>query len=154
MKDKFTVQMAVMDAIPVLLFSASAIVLAGKLKHPLFALGAILCVCAGLGKVIWKLVLAIGEKDIAFLGAQLRYVMPAAFLPMIIGAIRSATAVTLLGRGLMMPSVLFFAIAVIGILLMFFCARRFDRKDIRGNWIEQTINCVAQAAVLIGVLLL
>ena len=154
MKERFTVQLAIMDAIPVLLFSASAIALAGKIRQPLFVVGAILCVCAGLGKVIWKLVLALGGKDIAFLGAQLRYVMPAGFLLMIIGAVLSEMAGALLGRALKMPSVLFFAIAVIGIILMFFCARRFDRKNVRGNWIEQTINCVAQAAFLAGVLLL
>lgn len=95
MKERFTLQLAAVDCIPVLLFSATAIVLAGKIGHPLFIIGAVLCVCAGLGKVIWKLILAMRERDIRVLGAQLRYVMPIGFL-MIAGASQSETTSQLL----------------------------------------------------------
>ena len=153
MKERFTLQLAAVDCIPVLLFSATAIVLAGKIGHPLFIIGAVLCVCAGLGKVIWKLILAMRERDIWVLGAQLRYVMPIGFL-MIVGASQSETTSQLLRQTVKMPSILFFAAAGIGIILMFVCGKKFDRKDIRGNWIEEIINCFVQALVLAGVILL
>lgn len=154
MKERFTLQLAAVDCIPVLLFSATAIVLAGKIGHPLFIIGAVLCVCAGLGKVIWKLILAMRERDIRVLGAQLRYVMPIGFLMMIVGASQSETTSQLLRQTVKMPSILFFVAAGIGIILMFVCGKKFDRKDILGNWIEEIINCFVQALVLVGVILL
>lgn len=154
MNGRFTVKLAALDCVPVLLFSAAAVTLAGKLGRPLFVIGAVFCVLAGMGKVIWKIVLALKGKDLQILGAQLRYVMPIGFLLMIIGAVRSETASQLIQQAIKMPSVLFFALAGIGLILMIVCARKFDRKDIRGNWIEEGINCVVQALVLVGVILL
>ena len=154
MKEKFSIQLTAVDCIPVLLFSAAAAVLAGKLGHPLFIIGAVLCVCAGLGKVIWKLLIALKDKDVRILGAQLRYIMPAGFLLMIVGAVRSETTSQLLQQAVKMPSALLFILAGIGLTLMVVCARKFDRKDIRGNWIEEIINCAVQALVLAGVILL
>ena len=154
MKERFTLQLAAVDCIPVLLFSATAIVLAEKIGHPLFIIGAVLCVCAGLGKVIWKLILAMRERDIRVLGAQPRYVMPIGFLMMIVGASQSETTSQLLRQTVKMPSILFFVAAGIGIILMFVCGKKFDRKDILGNWIEEIINCFVQALVLAGVILL
>jgi len=153
-RDKFTVQLVALDAVPVLLFSITTAVLCGKIDQPIFTIGAILCICAGLGKVIWKLILALGGPDIPILGVQLRYVMPAGFLLMIIGAIRSDTTGVLLQNALKMPSILFFIIGCLGMVLMVFCAKRFGRKDVRGNWIEECINCCLQASILMGVLLL
>ena len=154
MKEKFSLQLTAVDCIPVLLFSVTSVVLAGKLRHPLFVIGAVLCVCAGLGKVIWKLLIALKDKDIRALGAQLRYVMPAGFLLMIVGAIRSELTPHLLQQAAKMPSVLLFIAAGIGLILMVVCAKKFDRKDVRGNWIEEIINCAVQALVLAGVILL
>lgn len=154
MKENFTVQLAAVDCIPVLLFCASATILAGKIGHPLFIIGAILCALAGLGKVIWKLALALRGKDLRILGAQLRYVMPVGFLLMIIGTIQSETAARLLRRVIEMPCVILFNAAAIGMILMLICGKKYDRKDIRGNWIEEIINCVVQAMALVGVLLL
>ena len=103
MKEKFSIQLTAVDCIPVLLFSVTSFVLAGKLRNPLFMIGAVLCVCAGLGKVIWKLLIALKDKDVRFLGAQLRYVMPAGFLLMIVGAVQSeATSQLLKQAGKMM----------------------------------------------------
>ena len=154
MKEKFSIQLTAVECIPVLLFSVTSFVLAGKLRNPLFMIGAVLCVCAGLGKVIWKLLIALKDKDVRFLGAQLRYVMPAGFLLMIVGAVQSEATSQMLKQAGKMPSVLLFILAGIGLTLMVVCARKFDRKDIRGNWIEEIINCVVQALVLAGVILL
>lgn len=45
-------------------------------------------------------------------------------------------------------------LALIGIGAMVAYASRFDRRDVKGNWLKQGINTLAQGCVLIGVLLL
>ena len=155
-KEGFTVPLAVMDALPVAFFAAAAVVLGLKLRAPLFFVGALVCFLAGAGKVAWKLLLALRGRDVPLLGAQLRVLMPLGFVLMLVGALLADRTLVraLLHAALRMPPVLFFALAALGIAGMVLCARRFDRHDVRGNWIEQGINCAAQCCVLIGVLLL
>ena len=155
-KDKFTVQLAAADAMPVLFFGIAAIMLGLKLQSSVFFIGAVVCLLAGAGKVLWKFILAIKGKDIRLLGIQLRYLIPAGFVLMIVGAILSDRAVTaaLLQSAVRMPSILFFILAGIGLAGMILCAGKYDRHDVRGNWIEQIINAVVQGCVMIGVLLL
>ena len=52
------------------------------------------------------------------------------------------------------PSVIFFAIGVIGMVLMGVFAAKLDSADVRSNWIEQLTNTIAQAAIFVGILLL
>ena len=79
---QFTLQLAIMDAVPVLFFGIAAIMLGVKLRSWVFFVGALLCFLAGFGKVLWKFLIAVARKDVALLGMQLRYVMPAGFLLM------------------------------------------------------------------------
>lgn len=155
-KQSFPLSLALVDALPVLFFGAAAAILGVKLKSVVFIVGAALCLLAGAGKVVWKLLIALRGKDVAFLGAQLRYVMPAGFLLMIVSAFfaERETLRTLLHAAVRLPSVLFFALTVVGMIAMIVCAKKFDRFDVRGNWIEQGINAAAQSCALIGVLLL
>ncbi len=151
---QFTPLLALVDVIPVLLFGIAAIMLGVKVHNAIFFIGALLCFLAGFGKVLWKILIAVAGRDVEFLGTQLRYVMPAGFLLMIIGvftADRSAV-ISLISGALKMPSLLFFIIAVAALTGMVICARKFDRHDVRGNWIEQGINIIAQGCVLLGVL--
>lgn len=155
-KKTFTVSLALMDVLPVVFFGVAAIVLGLKLHAALFFAGAVVCFLAGAGKVLWKLILALKNQDIRLLGAQLRYLMPLGFILMIAGAAAAdrETVCALLRAAVRMPSILFFAVTIIGLIGMILCAKRFDRHDVRGNWIEQTINAVAQGCAMIGVLLL
>ena len=155
-REQFTLRLALVDALPVLFFGAAAVILGWKLKSALFFIGALICLLAGTGKVLWKLILALKGKDVRLLGAQLRYLMPAGFLLMLIGVITANRTVTraLLHAATGLPSAAFFIAAVIGLGGMVMCARKFDRRDVRGNWIEQIINAAAQACAMIGVLLL
>ena len=155
-KNEFTLSLALVDALPVLFFGGAAAMLGVKLRSALFIVGAALCLLAGAGKVVWKLLLALRGKDVAFLGVQLRYVMPTGFLLMLLGAILAEreTVRTLLHAAVRMPSVFFFALMIVGLIAMVVCAKKFDRFDVRANWIEQGINAAAQACALIGVLLL
>lgn len=155
-KKEFTVALAAVDALPVLFFGAAAALLGLKLQSALFLVGAVLCLLAGAGKVVWKLLIALRGKDVVILGAQLRYVMPAGFLLMLLGAFLAEreTVRALLHAAVRLPSALFFALTIVGMTAMVVCAKKFDRRDVRGNWIEQIINAAAQACAMIGVLLL
>lgn len=142
-----------MDAIPVLFFGIAAIMLGVKLRSVVFFAGVLLCFLAGFGKVLWKFLIAIAGKDVGLLGMQLRYVMPAGFLLMVVGAFMAdrTVVISLIHSALKMPSMLFFLTAVIALAGMVICARKFDRLDVRGNWIEQGINIVVQGCVMLGV---
>ena len=155
-KNQFTLSLALVDALPVLFFGVAAIVLGLKLGSALFFLGAVVCLLAGAGKVLWKLLIALKGKDVGFLGAQLRYLMPAGFALMVVGAVLSDRAVVraLWRAALGLPSAAFFAAGIVGLVGMIVCAKRFDRRDVRGNWIEQGINAAAQCCVMLGALLL
>lgn len=153
---KFTVKLALVDTLPVLFFGIAAAVLGIKLQSGLFLAGAIVCILAGAGKVLWKFLIAIADRDVPFLGAQLRYVMPIGFTLIVIGAVTAdrGLVLSLARAAVRRPTLLFFIIAVAGLIGMILCARKYDRHDVRGNWIEQGINAVAQACVMIGVLLM
>ena len=149
-KNQFTLSLALADALPVLFFGVAAAILGVKLRSAVFIVGAALCLLAGAGKVVWKLLIALRGKDVAALGAQLR------FLLMLAGAVLADRAVVraLLHAAVRLPSAGFFALTIVGLAAMIVCAKKFDRRDVRGNWIEQGINAVAQACAMIGVLLL
>ena len=71
----FTVTMALVDFIPVLLFGAAAILLLrdlkmGKAAYALFAAGVIDIFCAGFLKAAWKLLYAAGICDFAVLNSM------------------------------------------------------------------------------------
>ncbi|MBP3893748.1 MAG: hypothetical protein J6D34_06875 [Atopobiaceae bacterium] len=106
--------------------------------------------------MLWKLLIALWGRDVSVLGAQLRFLMPAGFLLMAIGAATAdqEAANQLLAAAARPPSAVCFALTLVGMCAMIFCARRFDRYDVRGNWIEQGINAVAQGCLLLGVLFL
>ncbi len=155
-EEKFGWQLALVDALPVAFFGAGAAIVGVKLGSALFSCGALVCVAAGLGKVLWKLLIALADRDVKVLGAQLRYLMPLGFVLMIAGAMtaeRSAAA-ALLGAATRLPAAAFFALCVLGMCAMVVCAKRFDRYDVRGNWIEQGINACAQGCFLLGALFL
>ncbi len=152
----FTVSLAAADALPVLFFGVAAVILGLKLHSAVFFIGALVCLLAGAGKVLWKLLLALWGRDVPLLGAQLRVLMPAGFVLMIVGAAIADRSLVraLLHQAVQMPAALFFLLGVIGLVGMILCARKFDRHDVRGNWIEQIINAFAQGCVMIGMLLL
>ena len=152
-EEKFTWQLAIVDVLPVLFFCIAVVVLGLKLQSIVFFTGAVICILAGAGKVLWKFLIALVDKDIKLLGVQLRYLMSIGFTFIVIGSITAdhSVVLSLVKAAVRMPSLLFFIIAALGICGMIFCARRYDRHDVRGNWIEQGINIVAQGCVLLGV---
>ncbi|MBR2423441.1 MAG: hypothetical protein IKB09_14020 [Oscillospiraceae bacterium] len=152
----FTVGLALVDAIPVLSFGISMVIIASRFDSPLFMIGAALSVLAGCCKVAWKLVLGIWKKDLRWLNKP--------FLPMqitgfgfIIGSL-----LTSLGKinwaGVLaaitgIPSILFF-IAWIGLMgfMGWFRKHKFSNDDAKSNWTAQIINAIGQTCLLLGIL--
>lgn len=160
-KDKvpedFTLGLAFVDAIPVLFFGATMILIGLIFKSWLFITGAVLCFTGGAGKVLWKILVATIKKNIWFLFLQMRWMMPLGFLLMIISLI--------VGRGninwsivckafFTLPQLIFFIFGLIGMILMGVFAGVLNNSDLKANWIEQLTNGISQIFIFIGVLLI
>lgn len=155
--ENFPLSLALFDALPVIFFSISVIIIAMNYRNVLFITGSILCTLAGIGKVVWKIIIAGTRKDIAILNRQLRITMPVGFLLIIIGIIMGAGNIDfnwLMTAILSFPAVIFFAITVIGMILMTIFAFRLDGTKLSSNWTEQITNAIAQGSLLAGILIL
>ena len=152
----FTIGLALVDAIPVLSFGISMVIIATRFQSPLFMIGAALSVLAGCCKVAWKLVLGIAKKDIRCLNKP--------FLPMqctgfcfIFGSLLtgfkkinwSGVAASVIS----FPSLLFFA-AWIGLMgfMGWYRKNKFKNDDARSNWTAQIVNALGQTCLLLGIL--
>ena len=152
----FTIGLALVDAIPVLSFGISMVIIASRFRSPLFMIGAALSVLAGCCKVAWKLVLGIAKKDLRWLNKPFVPMQGAGFLLMLVSLIAgfgridwagTAAAITAL------PGIVFF-IAWIGLLCVmgWYRKNRFSNDDARSNWTAQIINAVGQTCLLLGIL--
>lgn len=154
----FTLGLALVDALPVLFFGASVLVIGLGWGSPLFIAGAALAFLAGVMKVTWKLVLGASGRDVVWLNKPFRYLMAGGFLLMvaavIIGTVNRSLDWAALGtRILSLPQVIFFAVWLLGLLAMGVLGKKLDSSIARNNWIEQCTNAVAQLCGLIGILL-
>ena len=153
----FTVALALVDAIPVLSFGISMVIIASRFDSPTFIIGAVLSVLAGCCKVCWKLILGIRKKDLRWLNKP--------FLPMqitgfgfiigsLIGAWKRIDWAGVVAAVLSFPSVLFF-IAWIGLMgfMGWYRKNRFRNEDAHSNWTAQIVNAVGQTCLLLGILL-
>ena len=155
--EDFTLSLAIVDALPVLFFGGSMILTGLLFKSSLFLIGALLCFWAGAAKVLWKIIVVTKKKNVWWLFLQMRIVMPAGFVLMILSVILNLKRINLsaiLTDVTSLPSAVFFLIGVIGMILMGIFASKLDSSDVRSNWIEQLTNAVAQASIFVGILLL
>lgn len=153
----FTLGLVLVDAIPVLEFGAVAILMGILMHNPLFMAFAILCFLSGFVKVLWKLIVVTAKKNIWPLFMQMRIVMPASFLGMIAAMIINRKNVgfqAFLQAIVSFPSVIFFGIGLFGMVLMMIFAFKLDSSDVKANWLEQITNSIAQASILVGIILL
>ena len=152
----FTLALALVDAIPVLSFGISMVIIASRFPSPLFMVGAALSVIAGCCKVAWKLVLGLARKDLRWLNKPFVPMQATGFLLMLIsfiigfGSIDWAGVLTAVTG---IPSILFF---IAWFALMFFMGwyrkHRFKNDDAASNWTAQIINAVGQTCLLLGIL--
>ena len=152
----FTVALALVDAIPVLSFGISMVIIAGRFDSVPFLIGAILSVLGGCCKVAWKLVLGITKKDLRLLNKPFVPMMATGFLLILASLVIGWSKIQwadVLSSILSFPSLLFF-IAWIG--FMFFMGwyrkNRFQNDDAHSNWTAQIINAIGQICLLLGIL--
>ncbi len=150
----FTLALALVDAVPVALFCASAAVFGARAASPLFVVGAIVAFAGGAGKVCWKLLIAVARRNVTWLNKQMRYVMPVGFVLMIAGAaINHAQVAGLLAALVRMPSLVCLLVWVACMCAMGYFAGHRDQTSARSNWLEQCVNACGQAALLAALLL-
>ena len=152
----FTIALALVDAIPVLSFGISMVIIASRFQSPLFMIGAALSVLAGCCKVAWKLVLGIAKKDLKWLNRPFVPMQASGFLLMLVSFVLGFRKISwggVLSAVTGVPSILFF-IAWVGCMgaMSWYRKHKFQRNDARSNWTAQIINAVGQTCLLLGIL--
>ena len=152
----FTLGLALVDAIPVLSFGISMVIIASRFDSPLFLIGASLSVLAGCCKVCWKLVLGIWKKDLRWLNKPFVPMQAAGFLLMLVSLIIGFGKISwggVLSAVTSLPSLAFF-LAWIGLMCFmgWYRKNKFKNDDAHSNWTAQIINAVGQTCLLLGIL--
>lgn len=152
----FTVGLALVDAIPVLSFGISMVIIATRFQSPLFMIGAALSVLAGCCKVAWKMILGVTKKDVKWLNKMFVPAQASGFLLMLISFVIGFKKINWSNVGSAvtgLPSILFF-IAWIGLLCFmgWYRKNRFSKDDAKTNWTAQIVNAVGQTCLLLGIL--
>ena len=154
-KEGFTLALALVDAIPVLEFCISIFYVAIATQSLLMVVGALCCVYAGFGKVAWKLMLALRGRDMPQLTKNFMKRMLTGFALIVVGLLFYASSIdgaALVARVLSYPAVLFFALAVVFMVVLCVLRAVLDQGSARNNWIEQLVNIAMQTALLFGIL--
>lgn len=153
----FTLGLALVDAIPVLSFGISMVIIASRFDSVLFMTGAGLSVLAGCCKVAWKLVLGIWQTDIKWLNKPFVPMQATGFLFMTVSFVLGLRKISwpgVLAAVTGLPAAAFFAawIGCMG-LMGWYRKHKFKREDARSNWTAQIINALGQTCLLLGILL-
>jgi len=152
----FTLALALVDAIPVLSFGISMVLIASKYGSPVFMIGAALSVLAGCCKVAWKLVLGIAKKDLKWLNKPFVPMQAAGFMLMLLSFVLGFGTISwsgVLAAVTGMPSLLFFLLWI-GFMgfMVWYRNHKFKRDDAKSNWTAQIVNAVGQTCLLLGIL--
>ena len=152
----FSIALALVDAIPVLSFGISMVIIASRFNSPIFMIGAALSVLAGCCKVAWKLVLGIWKKDLRWLNKPFVPMQAAGFLLMAVSFVLGFGTIdwTAVGSALIsFPSIVFF-VAWIGLMgfMGWYRKNKFKNDDAHSNWTAQTVNAIGQTCLLLGIL--
>ena len=151
----FTIGLALVDAIPVLSFGASMVLIASRFDSPLFMIGAAISVLAGCCKVAWKLILGIWKKDLRWLNKPFVPMQATGFLLMLVSFIIGFGKINWPAVGaaiISLPSLIFFiAWLVLMGFMVWFRKKKFKNDDAKSNWTAQIINAVGQTCLLLGI---
>ena len=153
---EYTVALALFDSVPVVLFFISGLIIYSHFRSLLFISGAAAAFIGGSCKVLWKFIVTAKGRDIAVLTKAFRVLMIGGFALMSVSII--AGAVSGMTKGFTaavtsMPSGLCFLLGAAGMCAMGWLGAHMD-DSARSNWIEESVNAAAQAAILAGLLLL
>lgn len=152
----FTVGLALVDAIPVLSFGISMVIIASRFDSPAFMVGAALSVLAGCCKVAWKLILGIAKKNLRWLNKPFVPMQATGFLLMLVSIVLGFGKIHWAGVAsaiFSIPSILFF-LCWIGLMVFmgWYRKNKFQNEDAHANWIAQITNAVGQTCLLLGIL--
>lgn len=154
---RFSMPLAIVDAVPVLLFLTNCILIGSAMRSALFLVGAVLCFAAGFFKVIWKVCLAASGNDHSWLNRAFLPVMMTGFVLLILGIVLAIHGhssfllhLTRAGALVSFSIALIFLIALI-VVRSIFGKRKFNSSETL-NWIGEELNIGFQAAVLSGIL--
>ena len=152
----FTLGLALVDAIPVLSFGISMVIIASRFDSPLFMVGAALSVLAGCCKVAWKLVLGIAKKDLRWLNKPFVPMQATGFLLMLVSFIVGFGKINwggVLAAVTGIPSILLF-VCWIGLMgfMGWYRKNKFRNDDAHSKWTAQIINAIGQTCLLLGIL--
>ena len=152
----FTLALALVDAIPVLSFGISMLIIASRFDSVLFLIGAGCSVLAGCCKVAWKLVLGIANKDLKWLNKPFVPMQATGFLLIFVSLILGFRKISwpgILTAVTGLPSILFFGCWIGCMFAMsWYRKHKFQRNDAHSNWTAQIINAVGQTCLLLGIL--
>lgn len=170
---QYSLGLALFDAVPVVFFLMSTMVIYSMYGSPIFLAGAIASFLGGSAKVLWKLIVVLKKRDVSVLTLAFRILMFGGFGLMLLAAVISEVSDLIHGvpggsvsgnpgtmRTLgvlwhaltMMPATLFFIAGTAGMCCMGYLGSHMD-KSARSNWIEEITNALAQLAFLIGVII-
>lgn len=153
----FTITLALVDAIPVLSFGISMLIIASRFDSLLFLVGALASVLGGCCKVAWKLVLGLTGKDRRWLNKPFVPMMAGGFLMLLVSLVLNFGKIrwsAVLAAVLSLPSIVFFAAWIVLMGVMgWYRKHKFRHDDARSNWTAQIINAVGQTCLLLGILL-
>ena len=151
----FTLSLAIVDAIPVLLFAVAIVILGIKANFsPLIMLGGFIIFLAGAIKVLWKVIVATKQKNVFWMYKQMGPAMGVGFLLLIIGCIVSRAALKAAFAGIGVVSIVFFVLWFVCMCLMGVFASKLDSSDPKSNWIEQCTNGVGELCLCLALALL
>ena len=91
-----------------------------------------------------------------FLNKQMKYTMMTGFALVLISVIINIKRISLPAIGAAvtgMPACIFFALFVIGMVCMGVLAKKLDSSVAKNNWIEQSVNGVAQLCLFVALLM-
>lgn len=148
----FSAPMAFVDLLPVVFFGLSA-VKAGNLFHSGLcgSLPALGCCEGGMEAHRGR-----SQRNIWPMFVQMRVLMPVGFLTMFAALIVDRAGLNgeaMLAKLSGFPACLFFLAGALGMILMLVFAFRMDSSDPKVNWMEQTVNSLAQICFFIGLML-
>ena len=139
-----SVTLAILDFIPVLIFGFAMVLMFVVQPHFLFKIGALLCVCAGLGKVIYKTALALKKKVSPLFSNQFRYTMPIGILCIIISFFVNPIAPPRLDH----PTILVMALTGIAFILVRVLGGMLDMTTYRNNLIAELCQIINMTLLL------
>lgn len=150
---EYTMGLALLDMMPVLLFLMSGLIIYSMYDNLLLLAGVLACFTGGLCKAAWKLIIVAGKKDIPGLTRAFHILMPAGFLLMILSVPAGGRAALsgFLRSITMMPAAVLFAAAFALMCLMGYLGSHMD-DSAKANRIEELVNTLAQLVFLIGVI--